>query len=101
MSDLVRTVVKHLKELNMNKEDKPVSKSSKKGVSPSDAGQAARTTANKVRNFSRARAKAKAKAHQLKPLAVPRGTARAARRDAARPAWQVQEGKPRPLSAFC
>ena len=85
----------------MNKEDKHVSKSSKKGVSPSDAGQAARTTANKVRNFSRARAKAKAKAHQLKPLAVPRGTARAARRDAARPAWQVQEGKPRPLSAFC
>lgn len=81
----------------MNKEDKHVSKSSKKGVSPSDAGQAARTAANKVRDFSRARAKA----HQLKPLAVPRGTARAARRDAARPAWQVQEGKPRPLSAFC
>ena len=69
----------------MNKEDKHVSKSSKKGVSPSDAGQAARTTANKVRNFSRARARAKA--HQLKPLAVPRGTARAARRDAARSAW--------------
>jgi hypothetical protein len=88
-----------MEELKMIKEDKPVSKSSKKGVSPSDAGQAARTAANKVRNFSRARAKAKA--HQLKPLAVPRGTARAARRDAARPAWQAQEGKPRPLSAFC
>ena len=84
----------------MNKEDKHVSKSSKKGVSPSDAGQAARTTANKVRNFSRARARAKA--HQLKPLAVPRGTARAAHRDAARPAWgeQTVGFKAKPLSAF-
>ena len=85
----------------MNKEDKPVSKSSKKGVSPSDAGQAARTAANKVHNFSRARAKAKA--HQLKPLAVPRGTARAARRDAARPVWgeQAVGFEAMPLSAFC
>lgn len=80
----------------MNKEDKHVSNSSKKGVSPSDAGQAARTTANKVRNI------AKARAHQLKPLAVPRGTARAARRDAARSAWgeQTVGFKAKPLSAF-
>lgn len=83
----------------MIKEDKPVSKSSKKGVSPSDAGQAARTTANMARKF----AKARAKAHQLKPLAVPRGTARAARRDAARSAWgeQTVGFKVKPLSAFC
>ena len=85
----------------MSKEDKPVSKSSKKGVSPSDTGQPARTTANAKRKFEKAFERRLAEQGKGKYCAIPRGTARATRRDAARPVWQAQEDKPRPLSAFC
>jgi hypothetical protein len=82
-------------------------KSGKKGVSPSDAGQSARTAANKLRNISKAKAQRTDDAIRVgqdrikgKPT---RGTARAARRDAARATWNTQADRfdSRPLSEFC
>lgn len=77
-------------------------------ATPNNVGQLARSAANKLRNIAKAKARRDAKAFRLsnrwiagKPI---RGTARTAKRDAARPAWQAQEGelsKLRPLSAFC
>lgn len=74
----------------------------RKGVSPSDAGQPARSAANKLRNI--AKAKARREADAKKCQALFRGSTRSARRDAARPAWLNQEidpkGRSKPLSAF-
>ena len=74
----------------------------KKGVSPSDAGQAARTVANKKRNVSRAKEQID-KAFDRRNDFTPHGTARSTRRGAARAAWIEQVGKTnsKPLSAFC
>lgn len=71
----------------------------KKGVSPSDAGQAARTAANKKRNVSRAKEQIDKALNRRKDF-TPHGTAL---RDAARAAWIEQVGKinSEPLSAFC
>ncbi len=54
----------------------------KKGSSPSDASQAARSAANKVRKLKGHMANLR-KAHEA------RGTARATRREAARDAWRA------------
>ena len=63
----------------------------KKGVSPSDAGQVARTVANKKRNVSRAKEQ------------IDKALNRRKLRDAARAARIEQVGKTnsKPLSAFC
>ena len=74
----------------------------KKGVSPSDAGQVARTVANKKRNVSRAKEQIDKALNRRKDF-TPHGTARSTRRGAARAAWIEQAGKTnsKPLSAFC
>ncbi len=81
--------------------EKNQQKSSSKDNPPSNAGQAARTTANKKRNELKAHRR-RSNDFDRRHSFTPHGTARAKRRDAARTAWMTQDNKqPLPLSAFC